>query len=401
MKTNLLKGILLITGTTIGGGMLAHPVITSFGGFLPSALLYILCWIFMMATGLLTAEVCFWVRKEHHHGEINFITMATKTLGMPGKWIAWILYIFLFYSLTLAYTVGCGGLLVDLAGDLISPAWGPLIFAALFVPCVYAGAKFVGKMNIFLVGGLVVSYFLFVMMGFQHVDLNNWKQIDWYASLRALPATFIAFGFHGTVPTLMKYLDWNERNVRISILWGTFIPLVVYLIWEGLIMGIVPLEGRHGLAEAFALGHSAVQPLQHFIDSPYFILLGRLLAFFALVTSFLGVSLGLVDFLSDGLDVERTARGEALLCGIIYLPVLFIAYLNPDIFIWALNDLGGLGGALLLALLPIVMAWAGRYRLHLVSNWKLPGGKPLLAFMALFVFVEMALEAYRLWTINS
>ncbi|HKZ00308.1 MAG TPA: aromatic amino acid transport family protein, partial [Rhabdochlamydiaceae bacterium] len=53
---HLLGGILLVAGTSIGVGMLALPVATAAGGFVPSLLIYLICWIFMMCTGLLILE---------------------------------------------------------------------------------------------------------------------------------------------------------------------------------------------------------------------------------------------------------------------------------------------------------------------------------------------------------
>src|SRR6202034_2531754 len=105
MKTHggLLGGSLLVAGTSIGGGMLALPVLTSVGGFVPSLVIYFSCWLFMACTGLLFLEVSLWL-----HAEANIVSMADRTLGKIGKYAAWGLYLFLFYCLTLAYIVGCG-----------------------------------------------------------------------------------------------------------------------------------------------------------------------------------------------------------------------------------------------------------------------------------------------------
>ena len=54
----------------------------------------------------------------------------------------------------------------------------------------------------------------------------------------------------GDHPHLMTYMDRDVKKVRISIILGTSIPLLVYLVWETLILGIVPIEGPGGLLEA-------------------------------------------------------------------------------------------------------------------------------------------------------
>ncbi|KAL3611021.1 hypothetical protein D5086_002041 [Populus alba] len=54
---SLSSAILLVAGTTIGAGILAIPAVTQESGFLASSVACILCWIFMVTTGLLIAEV--------------------------------------------------------------------------------------------------------------------------------------------------------------------------------------------------------------------------------------------------------------------------------------------------------------------------------------------------------
>ena len=96
-------GALLVGGTAIGAGMLALPVVTGMGGFLPSTVIFIICWIFSACTGLLLLEVCLWMPND-----ANIISMVQHLLGPVGKIAAWILYIFLFYCLAIAYVDGRG-----------------------------------------------------------------------------------------------------------------------------------------------------------------------------------------------------------------------------------------------------------------------------------------------------
>ena len=105
-KSSVLAGSLLVAGTSIGGGMLALPVLTAYAGFLPSAVIFFLCWLFMASTGLLFLEVSQWMQRD-----ANIVSMAESTLGKVGKYFAWVVYLFLFYCLTVAYMVGCGNTL--------------------------------------------------------------------------------------------------------------------------------------------------------------------------------------------------------------------------------------------------------------------------------------------------
>lgn len=383
----LFGGTLLVAGTTIGGGMLALPVLTSSGGFAPSLVIYLVCWLFMACTGLLFLEVCLWMG-----GESNIVSMAQRTLGAPGKWFAWIVYLFLFYCLTLAYVVGCGNLVVEASNGAL-PDWsGSLLFVLIFAPFVFAGARVVGPLNIALMFGLAVSYFIFVYLGYPYVKMDNLREMNWSLSVFALPIAFTSFAYQGIIPTLVNYMHFDRHRIRQAILLGSFIPFVTYVIWEWLILGIVPAQGPGGLAEALSEGNNAVYPLKSFINNPSVYVVGQFFAFFALVTSFFGVTLGLLDFLADGLKIEKTPKGKLFLCFLVFVPPLIFAFLHPHVFLQALDFAGGFGCALLLGLLPVLMVWSGRYFMKLESEYKLPGGRPFLVVLVLFVLFEIGCE---------
>ena len=386
--SKIFNGILLVAGTSIGGGMLALPVLTSLGGFQPSLVIYFACWLFMMCTGLLFIEISGWMEQE-----ANIITMAQKTLGKYGKVLAWILYLFLFYCLTLAYLVGSGSLFAEFTAQRVSTFQGSLIFLVIFGPFVYLGPRVVGHLNGFLMLGLGLSFALFVFLGFEKVENKNLLHRDWNLSLFALPVAFTAFAYQGIVPTLLTYLDNNSKNARTAIIVGSFIPLLAYILWQWLILGIIPTYGEGGLEQALLKGQNAVQPLKNFIENPWIYLLGQAFAFFALVTSFFGVTLGLMDFLIDGLNLPKDAKSKGILCLLIFTPPLALSYIYPSVFLQALDFAGGFGCALLLGLLPILMVWSGRYiKKYENKEFSVPGGKLLLIFLFGFVLFELICE---------
>lgn len=386
---SLFKGSLLVAGTSIGGGMLALPVATSLGGFFPTLVIYVLCWLFMACTGLIFLEVSTWIK-----GESNIVSMAQMTLGKPGKWFAWILYIFLFYCLTLAYVVGCGNLVSQLFPHFISSQWGPLVFVLIFAPFVYAGAHIVGRLNVLLMLGLAIFYLAFVVLGFPHVNSENLRYRDWSLAVLGLPIAFTAFAYQGIIPTLVHYMHQDIKKVRSAILIGSSIPLFTYIIWQWLIQGIIPTFGVNGLVETMQNGDNAIVPLKNFLDNPSIYVIGQFFAFFALITSFFGVTLGLLDFLADGLQMKKEAKNKFLLCLMIFVPPLMISYSHPHIFLEALEYAGGYGCALLLGLLPLLMVWVGRYVYGFRGSYVFPGGRLVLAVLILFVTFVVVCETY-------
>lgn len=373
------KGAMLISGTMIGGGMLALPVASAEAGLVPTLVVYFLSWLFMAATGLLLFEVNLW-----HKGENNLVTMAGKTLGRPGKVLTWILYIFMFYCLMTAYTVGVACFFSTLAPELFSGILGLFGGAVCFLPVLVKGTRLAGKLNLWLIGGLAISYVLFVLFGAPYVQAELISHADWSYTFAAFPIIFASFAYQGIVPTLSTYLDRDPQKMKRAIWMGTLIPFAVYVLWEILILGIVPMESLKGAT-------SAVEPLSLWLSNPYVDVIGQSFAFFALITSFLGVALGLVDFLADGLSIEKKGRGKLFLGLMVLVPPVLLNLLFGNLFITALGFAGGIGSALLLGLLPIAMAWKGR-PLNPDSTYRVPGGRPLLALLAAFCLFELLFE---------
>lgn len=122
----------------------------------------------------------------------------------------------------------------------------------------------------------------------------------------ACPSLSLHLLYQGIIPTLVTYFDHDIPKARKAILIGSFIPLIAYAIWQWLILGIVPTFESGG-RKKLAAGQNAVHPLKNFIQNPGIYIIAQFFAFFALVTSFLGVMHGLVDFLADGLQVPKTS----------------------------------------------------------------------------------------------
>ena len=389
-RFSVLGGILLVAGCSIGAAMLGLPVLSASSGLIPSSLLFIACWLFMMTTGLLALEVNLWFERE-----VNYISMARETLGKGGRAAAWLLYLFLFYSLMVAFVSGSGslfsGFLEDFGREL--PPWqGSLLFLLLFGTLVYRGTRAVDLFNRALMIGLLLSYLCLVFSGFEHVQLSLLKHRDWRAVWFVVPAMIVSFGYHNLIPSLATYFKRDESALKKTILFGSLLPLAMYLLWQALILGIVP---RERFAEALDAGELATQALKKATDSASVVVFAELFALFALVSTFLSVSLSFVDFLADGFAAKKSAKTRALLCALVFAPPFFCSLLFPWIFLRALGFAGGYGAVLLFGILPALMVWRGRYRQERRGNRLVPGGRPALLGVIAYALFAVAIEAVR------
>jgi tyrosine-specific transport protein len=324
-KNRFLGAVLLVAGTAIGAGMLALPLSTAIGGFCPSLLLFILSWGFLFATAWVLLDVTLSFPEE-----VNLMTMASKTLGTVGRIVCWLAYLLLLYSLTAAYIAGSSPLFVQgihyLTGKTL-PSWaGPLPLLAIFGFFVYLGTSSVDKVNRILVGALFAAYLVLVFYLPPRVQPELLTRSHFSAIWSAVPIVITSFGFHIIIPTLTPYLHRNVKSLRLVLLIGSLIPLIVYAIWEFLILGTVPLEGEYGLLSTMAAGKTSAEPLSHLLSSPWVGTMSSLFAFFAILTSFLGVSLSLADFLTDGLKMKRFSMGREFVSLLTFLPPLLFVY---------------------------------------------------------------------------
>ncbi|WP_228840662.1 amino acid permease [Candidatus Protochlamydia phocaeensis] len=390
-KGQLLSAMFLVAGTCIGGGMLALPVATGISGFVPSTIMMVLCWLAMTASALLLLEVNLWMKEGAH-----VITMSSTILGPIGRIVSWVVYLFISYASIVAYTAAGGSLVANGAANLMGMEFSKEISCLLFIVCfggiIYLGNRFVGRVNTILFVAMIAAYFALVGTGISEVKLEFLSHRKWTTSFLAIPLLLTTFSFQTMLPSLTPYLRRNVKALRWAIMGGTTITLIVYLLWQWLVLGIVPVHGPNSLLKALEVGEPITQFLREHVRSEWVSILAEYFAFFALVTSFLGMALGLMDFLSDGLKIKKTGKGKILLGLLIIIPTFIFAAYFERIFLLALDTSGGFGDSILNGIMPVLMVWVGRYYLHFPAENRVPGGKPLLLVVLAFFIFALVLE---------
>jgi tyrosine-specific transport protein len=329
---------------------------------------------------------------------VNLLSLAHHFLGKWGQLIAGISFLFLYYCLEVSYCSGGAPIfsevLFQIFGIQIEGFASYLIFIAFFGAFVFLGTQAIDRFNWILMSGLFISFILLVGLGSREVKLNLLERADWKLSLAATPVLFGAYGYHNLLPSLSTYLKRNVVHLRLSIILGSLFSFIIYSIWQWLVIGTLSLEDIQG---ADLRGEPVTQTIQNIVGNSWLRRFGEFFGFFALITSFLGVSLSMVDFLADGLKVENKGWTRGGLCLVVFIPPILFASANPGIFIEAIGVAGGFGEAILNGLLPISMVWIGRYLNKLPSTYRLMGGRPLLIALLLMTLLIMGIEANHLF----
>ncbi len=392
MKINhFVGGIFLVSGTTIGAGMLALPVMGSFAGFIPSLFIFAICWLVMLTTAYFFLDV-----NLSLEGEVNLISMAKNFLGPWGKMISWIFYLLLLYSLVAAYISGSASLfqtaISHLTGYQISLSLARFILPILFGIFVYFGTLGVDLMNRFMMFGLILSYLLLIGFLPPHIQSSLLLHIDWKPTLIALPVVITSFGYHIIIPSLTTYMNHDKKHLRLTLLFGSIFALVFFIIWQALTLGTLPIEGKNGIISAWDQGISVTVPLTKMIKSRWIQISAQYFSFFAIVTSFLGVSLSLSDFLTDGLKIKKSWEGRLIAIGLTFIPPLIFLFTFKRGFIVAL-EYAAVFIAVLLILLPALMAW----HLKKPKFYQTALGRFLLSFTILFALFVILFSLLNEW----
>ena len=352
--------------------MLALPIANAATGFWESSLYLLICWAMMTLGALLILEVTLYLPSGNH-----MISMARATLGTPGLFLTWLSYLFLLYTLLCAYISGGADVLAALVAYLgiHLNAWqSSLLFTAIFGLVVYRGIRSVDLVNRGLMFGKLGIYVLLVILITPHIELQYFTAGNYRLITSSVMILITSFGFAIIVPNLRVYFNDDIKTLRQVVLIGSMIPLLCYIVWDAVIIGSLPTAGEHGLASlmhAPRATSSMAQMISQNIDNRLITSLFNTFTSICMLTAFLGVSLCLFGFLSDGLKRSQTGREGLGLILMTFIPPLTLVLFYPNAYIYALNYAGNFC-VLLLLLLPAFMAIYGRKKF--TPTYRAPGG---------------------------
>ena len=326
------------------------------------------------------------------------LSMTQHFFGRPAKFAVWVIYLALLYSLMCTYLLAGSSWLSEACQQVLQvylpavPAMG--LFIALIGLFVCFGIRLVDKVNRWMSLGLAVS--LLLILSLTLPEVSHTVLFDKFNQLQAMPAALpllvTAFGYSIIVPSLNQYFHKEVYTLQWAIVIGSFITLVTYALWEWATLGTIPLLGPHGLRAIVQQpdnGTEVANALVYFTPHAYLSSALLIFAVFAVITSFLGVSMALYHALHDGISIA-TRRLKSTLCLMLtYLPPALFLLTVPSGFSEILSWAGSLV-ALLLGILPAAMVWQGRYY-NQRTGYRVWGGKPLLiVVMAFFISVVVA-----------
>ena len=383
---------LLVAGTMIGAGMLAMPLTSAGIGFGFTLVLLLGLWALLTFSALLFVELY-----QTAESDAGIGTLAEQYFGKAGRIIATAVLIIFLYALIAAYVSGGGSLLKDLLPESFSDKASVLLFTVIFGSFIVIGTHSVDKINRVLFFVMLAAFAVVLSLMLPEIKFDNLMAtpIDNALIISASPVFFTAFGFHGSIPSLNKYLDGNVKALRISILAGSAITLCAYILWQMSTHGLLTQNEFLQILKEDATLNGLVKATLAITGSNVIAGVVKLFSTLALVTSFLGVGLGLLECIEDLLKRSFNISAGRISLGLMtFIPPLVFALFYPEGFILALGYAGQMF-AFYAVVLPVSLVWKAR-RAHTNLPYKVWGGNlTLIIVLVLGVIITSIPFAIR------
>ena len=330
--------IFMITGMTIGAGVLGVPYVVAQVGLKVGIIYIVVLGLVMLFLNLILGEIA--VRTNE---SLQIPGLAGKYLGKWGKYLLDVVIISASYGALLAYIIGVGQSLSALFGG--SPAAWSVVFWGLASVVVWRGLQTIKSVEKVL-SVIVIS----IICGLSFYLLKDFKLANWvYSDLSKifLPYGVILFALNGTPAIIEAHalLPRSQRHFRKALIIGSLIPVVVYVLFALAVVGSTGL----GTSEIATIGLGA-----KFGEGV--LVLGNIFAILAMSAGFIGSGIALKQTLVWDNKINKILA-EFLVISVPLL--LFMAGIRQ--FISILSFAGGVFIGIE-AIVLILVCWQARKR---------------------------------------
>lgn len=387
---SVLGGAMIIAGTAVGAGMFSLPTVSSGMWFSWSLGCLFFTWFCMFHSGLMILEA-----NLHYPVGSSFDTFVKDILGRGWNLVNGLTITFVLYILTYAYISGGGSIVIHTLESTIGTAPPPKVSSLIFAFClafiVWLSTNAVSRITTILLAAMVITFFISVgdltFSVSPAILFNTQEESPSYLPFvfAALPFFLTSFGFHGNVPSLMKYYGKEPLKIRNCLLYGSLLSLSVFLLWQVSTLGNIPRpEFKQIIADGGNIG-VLVAAVSDVADGKTMGALLNVFANLAVVSSFLGVALGLFDFIADKFKFGDSLLGRTKTALVTFGPPTIGGLYFPDGFIYAIG-FAGLAATMWGAIIPALMVKKCRQRFDnpLYRVW---GGNGLIYLIILFAVV--------------
>lgn len=381
-QPSVIGGAAIIAGVCVGAGMLALPSAGAGAWTFWSSAVLILTMVVMTLSGAMLLEVY-----QRYDYRASFNTVTKDVLGNGANIFNNIAVYFVGAILLYAYITTLGGLFGEMLG--LNHTLASVASCIVLGAFVWHSTRAVDRLSVVLILFMVLSFVLSISGLTVSIKLETLWDLTHTGSSRSqyvmmlFPVVLTSFGYHHSVTSMRAYY-LEEKKAFSAIGWGTFIALSIYLLWIYTIFGNLPranfasVIAKDGDIEVLlnALGNViASGSIKKALDA---------FTVAAVVSSFVGVGLGLFDFIADFFGVENNRVGRSKTWLLCFVPPLAFSLLSPFGFVTAIAYAGAVA-AIWTCITPALLVFKSRtlYPRN-DGGFYCPGGK--LAIWVVLIF---------------
>ncbi|MDO8656420.1 MAG: aromatic amino acid transport family protein [Nanoarchaeota archaeon] len=367
-----------LVGTIVGAGILGIPYVVAKAGFLVGFILILVLGIAFIFLNLFAGEVILRTKEQH-----QLTGYAEKYLGKNGKRIMTFTMLFSIYGALTAYLIGEGATLHAIF-QFGEPLYYSLIFFFLAVCIIWKGMKSTGKAELILISLLFLVVIFITVFSYNNLNFSNFTFFDFGKIF--LPYGIILFAMTGSpaIPEMQQVLVKDKKLLKKAIIVGTCIPIILYIVFTFVIMGLVGLDQFEVLAPNERIATVALSMYAH----PILGILANFLAILSMFTSFLTLGTALTQVYEYDYALSRSI--SMLLT---FMIPLIIVLFNLTTFITILGITGAIAGGLD-GILITLMYWKAKVLGDRTPEYSLP---PYTLIGSLLIVLFVFGIVYQLW----
>ena len=312
----------MVAGTTIGGGFLALPKATAPAGLLPSSAGLLLSWFYLLSSALALVDATI-ITKElmgsDSKDEVSIFSVCSAAFGPRLARVAAVCFFVLMVSTLVAQLSKSGSLISDCLPALGGSARCTLLFASVMASITFGGGVVWAELaNSCLTAVMLLSFIAVAGTATRVVVPDRLLRANWNAlvpslgSTWSIPVLLQLLVYSETIPFIVQRLDGDRSKIRCSIVAGSFIPLLMCLVWTAAAIGAVPFDPTRfdPVQSLLLLQHGSA----HTSAASSWLRLSILtLAGSAISTTVIGTLLTTTQFLEDITSTKKKRNSTGLL----------------------------------------------------------------------------------------
>ena len=380
-QPSIFGGACIVAAVCVGAGMLALPSAGAGAWTIWATTVLVLTMALMTLSGWLLLE-----SYQHYDLRASFNTVTRDVLGPGANLINNLAVYFVGGILLYAYITSLGGIFYAMYPGISMKIYS-ILACFVFGAFVWHSTRAVDRISSLLIVFMALGFF-FAISGLTLninlatlLDQGNTQGSYLPYAMMFMPAALTSFGYHHSVTSMRAYYG-EEKKASRAILLGMTIALSIYLLWIWSIFGNLPRDQFAPVIAAQGDVSVLLQTMGSVVDSSVVKRTIDAFAMAAVISSFIGVGLGLFDYIADLFGFKNDHVGRSKTWLVTFLPPLLLSLLFPLGFLIAIGYAGAVA-TIWTCIIPGLLAWKirqqGRER-HFIA----PGGNILIILILIF-----------------